>query len=79
MHWVNDLPGVLNKVMSCLKEDGVFLSAMFGGDTLFELRTALQVAETEIEGVSLILSNLDFLSYCQFNNCLLYFHEIVKC
>lgn len=39
--------------MSCLKEDGVFLSAMFGGDTLFELRTALQVAETEVEGVSL--------------------------
>ena len=38
--------------MSCLKEDGVFLGAMFGGDTLFELRTALQVAETEVEGVS---------------------------
>jgi len=36
--------------MSCLKEDGVFLGAMFGGDTLFELRTALQVAETEVEG-----------------------------
>jgi len=50
LHWVNDLPGVLRKVMSCLKEDGVFLGAMFGGDTLFELRTALQVAETEVEG-----------------------------
>ena len=52
LHWVNNLPGVLQKVMSCLKEDGVFLGAMFGGETLFELRTALQVAETEVEGVS---------------------------
>lgn len=51
LHWVNDLPGVLKKIKSCLKEDGVFLGAMFGGETLYELRTALQVAETEMEGV----------------------------
>eukprot|EP00795_Rhopilema_esculentum_P012805 gene12805-3544_t len=50
LHWVNDLPGVLKKVLSCLKEDGVFLGAMFGGETLFELRTALQLAEIEQEG-----------------------------
>ena len=52
LHWVNDLPGVLKKVLSCLKEDGVFLGAMYGGETLFELRTALQLAEIEQEGVS---------------------------
>eukprot|EP00794_Sanderia_malayensis_P016576 gene16576-18262_t len=50
LHWVNDLPGVLRKVHNCLKEDGLFLAAMFGGDTLYELRTALQLAEIEQEG-----------------------------
>eukprot|EP00112_Aurelia_sp_Birch-Aquarium-sp1_P023323 Seg690.12 transcript_id=Seg690.12/GoldUCD/mRNA.D3Y31 product="Arginine-hydroxylase NDUFAF5 mitochondrial" protein_id=Seg690.12/GoldUCD/D3Y31 len=50
LHWVNDLPGVLRKVKSCLKEDGMFLAAMIGGETLFELRTALQLAELEQEG-----------------------------
>ena len=44
--------------MSCLKDDGVFLGAMFGGETLFELRTALQVAETEVEGVSFYIKSL---------------------
>ncbi|XP_069403228.1 arginine-hydroxylase NDUFAF5, mitochondrial isoform X5 [Ovis canadensis] len=33
-----------------LKPDGVFIGAMFGGDTLFELRCSLQLAETEREG-----------------------------
>uniref|UniRef100_A0ABI7XGP6 NADH:ubiquinone oxidoreductase complex assembly factor 5 n=1 Tax=Felis catus TaxID=9685 RepID=A0ABI7XGP6_FELCA len=33
-----------------LKPDGVFIGAMFGGDTLYELRCSLQLAETEREG-----------------------------
>lgn len=33
-----------------LKPDGVFVGAMFGGDTLYELRCSLQLAETEREG-----------------------------
>jgi len=33
-----------------LKPDGVFIGGMFGGDTLVELRVALQLAETEREG-----------------------------
>jgi NADH dehydrogenase [ubiquinone] 1 alpha subcomplex assembly factor 5 len=33
-----------------LKPDGLFLGALFGGDTLFELRTSLQIAEVEREG-----------------------------
>ena len=37
-----------------LKNDGVFLGCMFGGDTLFELRVSLQLAETEREGVRLM-------------------------
>ncbi|KAG6856792.1 hypothetical protein H0H87_000760 [Tephrocybe sp. NHM501043] len=50
LHWVNDLPGVLVQVKEALKPDGLFLGAMFGGETLFELRTALQLAEVEREG-----------------------------
>jgi NADH dehydrogenase [ubiquinone] 1 alpha subcomplex assembly factor 5 len=38
LHWVNDLPGVLVQIKEALKPDGLFLGAMFGGDTLFELR-----------------------------------------
>ncbi|GAB5589183.1 hypothetical protein Unana1_04083 [Umbelopsis nana] len=50
MHWVNDLPGALIQIRKALKPDGVFVGAMFGGDTLFELRTSLQLAELEREG-----------------------------
>ncbi|KAA1466742.1 S-adenosyl-L-methionine-dependent methyltransferase [Dentipellis sp. KUC8613] len=50
LHWVNDLPGVLVQIKEALKPDGVFIGALFGGDTLFELRTALQLAEVEREG-----------------------------
>ncbi|KAI9033628.1 S-adenosyl-L-methionine-dependent methyltransferase [Phycomyces nitens] len=53
LNWVNDLPGALIQIRKALKPDGVFIGAMFGGDTLFELRTSLQLAETEREsGVS---------------------------
>ncbi|KAI6163234.1 S-adenosyl-L-methionine-dependent methyltransferase [Pisolithus thermaeus] len=50
LHWINDLPGVFVQVKEALKPDGLFLGAMFGGDTLFELRTALQLAELDREG-----------------------------
>jgi len=50
LHWINDLPGMLVQIKEVLKPDGVFLGALFGGDTLFELRSALQVAEMEREG-----------------------------
>ncbi|XP_012495878.1 PREDICTED: NADH dehydrogenase [ubiquinone] 1 alpha subcomplex assembly factor 5 [Propithecus coquereli] len=40
----------LNKIHYVLKPDGVFIGAMFGGDTLYELRCSLQLAETEREG-----------------------------
>jgi len=50
LHWVNDLPGALIQIHHALRPDGLFLAAMFGGDTLFELRTSLQVAELERGG-----------------------------
>lgn len=53
LHWVNDLPGTLLQANRCLKPNGLFLSAMLGGDTLKELRSALMEAEMEVEdGVS---------------------------
>ena len=50
LHWVNDLPGALLQVRQALKPDGLFLAAMFGGETLKELRRALAEAEMEGEG-----------------------------
>ncbi|KAK3683932.1 S-adenosyl-L-methionine-dependent methyltransferase [Podospora appendiculata] len=50
MHWINNLPGVLAQINSVLKPDCPFIGAMLGGDTLFELRTSLQLAEQERKG-----------------------------
>ncbi|KAG8822216.1 hypothetical protein FRC17_009618 [Serendipita sp. 399] len=50
LHWINDLLGVLIQIREILRPDGLFLAALLGGDTLFELRTALQLAELEREG-----------------------------
>ncbi|NXG30096.1 NDUF5 hydroxylase, partial [Dromaius novaehollandiae] len=41
---------MLNNIHQVLKPDGVFIGAMFGGDTLYELRCSLQLAELEREG-----------------------------
>ena len=38
LHWVNDLPGCFKNINKSLKNDGVFIGALFGGETLFELR-----------------------------------------
>ncbi|KAK3988186.1 S-adenosyl-L-methionine-dependent methyltransferase [Cladorrhinum sp. PSN332] len=50
LHWINDLPGVLAQINNILKPDAPFIGAMLGGDTLFELRTSLQLAEQERRG-----------------------------
>ncbi|KAI8822243.1 S-adenosyl-L-methionine-dependent methyltransferase [Fimicolochytrium jonesii] len=50
LNWVNDIPGTLIQIQRALKPDGLFIGAMFGGETLFELRTALQLAEIDREG-----------------------------
>ncbi|XP_068254436.1 arginine-hydroxylase NDUFAF5, mitochondrial isoform X2 [Nyctibius grandis] len=50
LHWVNDLPRAFKEIHQVLKPDGVFIGAMFGGDTLYELRCSLQLAELEREG-----------------------------
>ena len=47
---MNNLPGLFREINRILKKDGVFVGSMFGGDTLFELRGSLQLAELEREG-----------------------------
>ena len=50
LHAANDLPGALAQMRRALKPDGLFLAALFGGDTLVELREALATAEAEVTG-----------------------------
>ncbi|KAJ2453911.1 hypothetical protein EV183_001867 [Coemansia sp. RSA 2336] len=50
MHWVNDLPGMLIQIRKALVPDGVFIGAMLGGESLFELRSSLQLADIERDG-----------------------------
>lgn len=50
LHTINDLPGALIQINRALKADGVFIGSMFGGETLFELREALNHAEMKIKG-----------------------------
>uniref|UniRef100_A0A1A8MAZ6 Arginine-hydroxylase NDUFAF5, mitochondrial n=3 Tax=Nothobranchius TaxID=28779 RepID=A0A1A8MAZ6_9TELE len=50
LHWTNDLPGALRQIHQVLKPDGVFVGAMVGAETLYELRCSLQLAEMEREG-----------------------------
>jgi SAM-dependent methyltransferase len=47
---VNDLPGALAQIRRALKPDGLFLAALFGGETLSELRHSFAVAESELDG-----------------------------
>jgi len=50
LHAANDLPGLLVQVRRALKPDGFFLAAMFGGETLHELRHCLTQAEVQASG-----------------------------
>ena len=50
LHTVNDLPGTLAQIRAALKPDGLFLAAIVGGRSLYELRDALLTAETEMTG-----------------------------
>lgn len=50
LHWVNDLPGALVQIKNCLRPDGMFLAALLGGSTLYELRECLLEAELAVTG-----------------------------
>ncbi len=50
LHWANDPVGQLVQCRRALRPDGLFLGALFGGETLAELRAALAEAEAEETG-----------------------------
>jgi SAM-dependent methyltransferase len=50
LHWANDPVGQLIQMRRALRPDGLMLAAMFGGQTLHELRASLAEAEAEITG-----------------------------
>ncbi len=50
LHRANDLVGALIQLRRALRPDGLFIGALFGGDTLRELRGALIEAELDMRG-----------------------------
>ncbi|MBA84096.1 methyltransferase domain-containing protein [Thalassobius sp. S69A] len=50
MHWASDPVGQMIQARRALKPDGLFVAALFGGQTLHELRAALAEAEARICG-----------------------------
>ncbi|MBB5223583.1 SAM-dependent methyltransferase [Amaricoccus macauensis] len=50
LHWANDPVGQLVQCRRALRPDGLLLAALFGGETLSELRQALAAAETATLG-----------------------------
>lgn len=50
LHWANDPVGQLVQCRLALKPDGLFLAALFGGQTLRELRACLAEAEARLDG-----------------------------
>lgn len=50
LHSTNDLPGTLIQIRRALKPDGLFLAALFGGESLMELRQSLMQTEIEMKG-----------------------------
>lgn len=50
LHTINDLPGTLVQIERALMPDGLFIGAMFGGQTLTELRQSLYRADEQLYG-----------------------------
>jgi len=50
LHRVNDVPGALIQIRRALMPDGLFIGAVFGGETLKELRECFAAAELETTG-----------------------------
>lgn len=50
LHWANDPVGQIVQAARALRPDGLFLAALFGGQTLSELRAVLAEAEAAVSG-----------------------------
>jgi SAM-dependent methyltransferase len=49
-HWVNGVPAFLKNIYMALQPEGCFLGALWGGNTLCELRESLMQAELSLTG-----------------------------
>jgi NADH dehydrogenase [ubiquinone] 1 alpha subcomplex assembly factor 5 len=49
-HWVDNIPQFLKDIHRCLRPGGLFLGAVWGGNTLHELRESLLAAELKLKG-----------------------------
>ena len=47
LHWENDILNTFKTINSHLEPDGCFIGSLLGGDTLYELRSSIQLAEQE--------------------------------
>lgn len=50
IHWINDIPSILQQIQRILKPDGAFIATMLGGSTLQELRHCFYLADQERKG-----------------------------
>lgn len=50
LHGINDVEHVHRDIFNMLQPDGCFIGAIIGGDTLYELRHSMMLAEQEREG-----------------------------
>lgn len=50
LHWADDPVGQMVQSRLMLKPDGLFMAALFAGQTLHELRTSLAEAEVQLRG-----------------------------
>lgn len=50
LHAVNDLPGALVQIRRALRPGGLFIAALFAGETLRELRDCFAAAEADLSG-----------------------------
>ena len=50
LHWAEDPVGQLVQMRRALRPDGLAVAALFGGQTLHELRACMAEAEAEVEG-----------------------------
>jgi len=49
-HWINDLETAMVSARRTLKKDSCMLLSMFGGNTLYELRSAFSLSMNEVHG-----------------------------
>ena len=52
LHWIGDIVGSLTQVKHLLKPDGVFVGAVIGGDSLFELRSVDSYVRPRLSAVT---------------------------